>query len=577
MSDTFHAVAIDYDGTLARADTPHEEALEALAEIRAAGRRVILVTGRILEELRGVFPGVDAHFDAIVAENGAVLSVEGTTRLLSSPVEFELDEALVAQAVPFRRGQVLLATWSPHEAVVSREIARLGLECQIARNRGEVMLLPAGISKGFGIYQALGDLGVSHHSALGIGDAENDHSLLRTCEIGVAVADAVPGLKRHADVVLEKPGGAALAELLRSAVLHGELEVPTRRWRIELGRGDDGQRVDLPASRINLLVTGRSQSGKSFLTGLLAEQLIGLGYSVCLVDPEGDYASLGSLRGVLHLGGREPLPPPEGVGRLVEHRFGSVLVDLSLVEESQRLGYVERLLRRLEEERAATGLPHWILCDEAHASLAGLGLGRMLGETSLRGICAVTYRPDSLGSSLQDSVDFVLAILGGKRSDGVPDPIALLEELLEQELDDREVGSPGRGLLVDTRGQEQARPFEIGLRRRPHVRHWHKYFHGALPPRLHFHFSTDAGERLEAAANVAEFRRGLLASEWPVLRHHARRCDFSRWSAEALQDAELAREVEGLENAFRSSERSQSDAERLRDGLVAAIERRYAE
>lgn len=152
-----------------------------------------------------------------------------STRVLAAPVELELDGALVSRGVPFRRGQVLLATHTVHEGEVTEELRRLGLECQLVRNRGELMVLPPGISKGFGVYQALGDLGISHHSAVAIGDAENDHSLLRGCELGVAVANAVDSLKRHADLVLEKPGSAGVAEFLRGPVLSGEAPLEPRR------------------------------------------------------------------------------------------------------------------------------------------------------------------------------------------------------------------------------------------------------------------------------------------------------------------------------------------------------------
>ena len=69
----FRAVALDYDGTLADGVV----ALAALAEARAQGGRVILVTGRIMSELRDVFPEVDEHVDAVVAENGALLVTHG--------------------------------------------------------------------------------------------------------------------------------------------------------------------------------------------------------------------------------------------------------------------------------------------------------------------------------------------------------------------------------------------------------------------------------------------------------------------------------------------------------------------
>jgi hydroxymethylpyrimidine pyrophosphatase-like HAD family hydrolase len=52
----FHAVAVDDDGTLTTSGIPSPDVLAAIAETRADGRRVVLVTGRILAELRSVFP-----------------------------------------------------------------------------------------------------------------------------------------------------------------------------------------------------------------------------------------------------------------------------------------------------------------------------------------------------------------------------------------------------------------------------------------------------------------------------------------------------------------------------------------
>ena len=183
------------------------------------------------------------------------------------------------------------------------------------------MLVPAGVSKGTGLFEALGDLGISRHSTLAVGDAENDHSLLAACELGVAVADAVASLKEAADVVLPEAGSAGLARfLLGPAVLSDETPEP-RRFQAVLGTYEDGSAAKVPASGVNVLVTGGTMSGKSHLTGLLAERLLGLGYSLCVLDPEGDHVSLGRMRGVLTVGGNEPLPGPEQLPRLIEHRF----------------------------------------------------------------------------------------------------------------------------------------------------------------------------------------------------------------------------------------------------------------
>ncbi|HME69092.1 MAG TPA: HAD family hydrolase, partial [Myxococcota bacterium] len=339
MSPYFHAIAVDFDGTLTSHARPTADVLAAVAEVRGRGTNLVLVTGRILAELREVFPEADDYFDLIVAENGAVLCAGHVARLLAPPVSFTLDEALLGRGVPFRRGQVVLASDGAWDIAVTEEIRRLGLECQIVRNRGEMMILPSGVSKGFGVFQALGDLGISHHSTIAIGDAENDHSLLEMCELGVAVGNAVDALKTHADLVLEEPEGAGVAAFLRGPVLRGEVRIEPKRWQLELGRYEDGSRVRLPASQINMLITGRSKSGKSHLAGSVAEQLIGLGYSVCVIDPEGDYEPIGRLRGVLWINGRGGPLPAGGIERLIEHRFGSVVVDMSCLDGPARRGY----------------------------------------------------------------------------------------------------------------------------------------------------------------------------------------------------------------------------------------------
>ena len=51
---------------------PGVEALDALRALRDSGRKLILVTGRLLPDLTAVFGGLDL-FDRVVAENGAVL------------------------------------------------------------------------------------------------------------------------------------------------------------------------------------------------------------------------------------------------------------------------------------------------------------------------------------------------------------------------------------------------------------------------------------------------------------------------------------------------------------------------
>lgn len=233
-------------------------------------------------------------------------------------------------------------------------------------NRGRVMVLPGAISKATGLQQALTILRVSAHNALAIGDAENDHELLRLCEARVAVNWGSTALKA-ADHVLPGAGPSAVAKYLIDLADQGFLPIPnaTRR-RLLLGHTDAGQPLSLAIRGRNVLVAGEPQSGKSWVVDLLSEQLILYGYSICVIDPEGDYASLEALPGVLVWGGMDPLPRPKDLVRALRHSDVSIVIDLSHTEHIRKIEYVRSLLPALAELRHRTGLPHRIIVDEAH-------------------------------------------------------------------------------------------------------------------------------------------------------------------------------------------------------------------
>jgi HAD superfamily hydrolase (TIGR01484 family) len=68
----YFCLACDYDGTLAEEGTVSATTLAALVRLKTSGRRLILVTGRELDDLLQVFPE-NSIFERIVAENGALL------------------------------------------------------------------------------------------------------------------------------------------------------------------------------------------------------------------------------------------------------------------------------------------------------------------------------------------------------------------------------------------------------------------------------------------------------------------------------------------------------------------------
>jgi hydroxymethylpyrimidine pyrophosphatase-like HAD family hydrolase len=210
------ALASDYDGTLATDGQVDEETLAALERLRDSGRKLVLVTGRHLDDLLNVFPQINLC-EWVVAENGALLYQPATRKEkpLSEPPPKEFIKALQERGVdPLAVGQVIVATWHPHETTVLEVIRELGLEWQVIFNKGAVMVLPSGMNKASGLSAALSEMGLSPHNAVSVGDAENDHALLDFCKCGVAVANALPMLKEHADYVTKGERGAGVVELI---------------------------------------------------------------------------------------------------------------------------------------------------------------------------------------------------------------------------------------------------------------------------------------------------------------------------------------------------------------------------
>ncbi len=215
----FILLATDYDGTLAHDGDVDDSTLSALNRLRASGRKLVLVTGRHLPDLCKVFPHLDL-FERVVVENGGVLYSPHSReeKLLCDPPNQRLLDLLKKKNVPFSAGRTIVATWRPHDAAILAAIRDLGLDLQVIFNKESVMVLPSGVNKRTGLQVALDELGISAHNVVAVGDAENDLPMLRMSACGVAVANALPSVKEEADIVLEKPRGAGVIDLIDSLV-----------------------------------------------------------------------------------------------------------------------------------------------------------------------------------------------------------------------------------------------------------------------------------------------------------------------------------------------------------------------
>jgi hydroxymethylpyrimidine pyrophosphatase-like HAD family hydrolase len=220
------ALACDFDGTLAWNEVVDDSTLAALDAFRASGRKLLMVTGRELNDLRRVFNRWE-FFELIVAENGALIHrpATGETRRLAKPPPPEFAEYLRSKgAQPLSIGEVVVATREPYETLALQAIHDLRLELQVIFNKGAVMILPTGINKATGLKKALKELGLFPEQVAAVGDAENDHALLDLCGFSVAVSNAVPALKDHADWVTAGARGAGVVEIIQKLLTEDKPE-----------------------------------------------------------------------------------------------------------------------------------------------------------------------------------------------------------------------------------------------------------------------------------------------------------------------------------------------------------------
>ena len=546
----FRVLALDYDGTIAENDAVQPDVAAAIEDARAQGIAILLVTGRRLDDLRRV-AGDLSFADAVVAEGGAVVLYPESNRsfALAAPPSSLLLEDLRRLEIHAEAGQSIIEADASLAPVFLELIRNRELPLAILFNRSRLMVLPQSVSKATGLRNALATLRLSAHNAIGIGDAENDHALLDTCELGIAVGWGSPALQAAADEVLAAPRPGALATYIRQVAARPRLP-PGRATRrnVLLGTDLNCDPVLLPIHGRNVLVAGDPGSGKSWITGLLCEQLILAHYSVCVIDPEGDYTPLESLPGVVVLGHEMP-PTLREVERAVRFPDVSVVVDLSAMPLEERRGYVPSLLEVLASARRQRGFPHRIVVDEAHYFLHGPSAVEVL-DLELAAYTLATFKVSHLDPRILKETQTIIvtresdsteiralhALVGGHETEdhwrSVLAGLAMNEAALVG------IGASGTGVL---------QRFRAATRLTPHVRHRHKYTDVAVPHSEAFVFTRNGKPSGPAARTLSEFSELLGSCAGDVVAAHLRRHDFSRWIANVYRDRTLAAQVFALE------------------------------
>ncbi|WP_447598098.1 HAD-IIB family hydrolase [Nitrospira sp. Nam80] len=562
------ALAADYDGTLATDGIVPDQTITALERLVGSGRKLILVTGRVLPDLLEIFPRLDLC-ERVVAENGAVLY---------RPASKELNVLAPAPSAPFveelrRRGvedvsvgQSIVATRHPHERIALEVIRDMGLELRIVFNKGAVMILPTGISKASGLMAALKELDLSPHNIVAIGDGENDHALLGLSEYAVAVANAVPMLKEAADRTTMGARGAGVEEIIADLLendLQRDQHEPSRH-RILLGKREEGSDVTLHPAWGNVLLAGTSGSGKSTVATGILERLSERGYQFCVIDPEGDYEAFTEA---VILGTGQRGPSVQEILTALDKPDNNVVVNLVGLPLQDRPSFFLGLVPRLQELRAKTGRPHWILVDETHHLLpSDWNPASLVLAQKLSCMIYVTVHPEQIERSVLKTID--TAIMLGEAPDrtmasfctaiGEPCPAVPQQSL-----------SPGEGIIWLRATTEPPFRLRIAPSEMDRRRHRRKYAEGELPAERSFYFRGPSGRLNLRAQNLilfAQIADGVDDATW---EYHLRRGDYSQWFVEGIKDEVLAEAARRIEN---DAALTPEDSRRL---MRTAIEEHY--
>jgi hydroxymethylpyrimidine pyrophosphatase-like HAD family hydrolase len=510
-------------------------------------------------------------FDRIIAENGALVyrPESQDCKVLADPPAPEFVQELKRRGVqPLSVGQCIVATWHPHEITVLEVIRELGLELQVIFNKDAVMVLPSGVNKATGLKVALKELHLSPHNAVGVGDAENDHVFLSMCECSVAVANALPALKERADLVTAGSHGAGVEELIEKLLAEdlARLAQRLKRRHILLGRTEQGQEFCLDPYESRLAIAGPSGSGKSTTVAAIIERLVEKKYQVCLFDPEGDYDEFERF---VTLGGPQQVPGVSEILEVLNAIDYSVSVNLLGVPLADRPSIFMSLLARIQELRAKTGRPHWVIIDEAHHLLpATLESATLTIPKELTTFALVTVHPDQVARAILTSTNALIAV--------GPNPASVIEQFSAgagKDLRPSSLPEPPReaGEVIAWSFCESPQPVKVKVEpaKTEMRRHRRKYATGELGEDKSFYFRGPEGKLNLRAQNLKTFTQIAEGVDEDTWTYHLRKGDYSKWLRDAVKDTAVAEEVAKIER------NGQLTASESRKQILDAIRKHY--
>ena len=561
------ALATDYDGTLAEDGVVAKATLDALRLFKQSGRKLILVTGRELPDLRRVFADFEL-FDLAVVENGAVLVDPATGEEIplgdESPPPFRrrapASQCHAAIGWPqYRRDLGAERKDCPRHH--PRPRAGVADRLQQGRRHGAPGRHQQGERAGGGA-GAVAAVAAQCCRDRGCGERSRLSARLRLRGRG---RKRLPMVKEDADLVASMPRGAGVAETI-GRILDGDLAETAsgiERQTIEFAHTSEGEPVRLHPQCGGTLIVGTSGGGKSTVATGLIEQIMERGFQFCIVDPEGDYDD---LEGAVGLGDAKAPPRVPEVAELLGNPEQNVVINLLGIDVADRPSFLSELMPALSQLRVETARPHWLVIDEAHHLLPSAWHGApLILPREFPANVLITIDPEHVAAEALQAVEYLVAL--GDEADHVVEAFC-------QMVGERAPPPFGRPLdrgqaLFWSRRSRELRLVSTIQPRQERQRHSRKYAEGELGEDKSFYFQGPEGALNLRAQNLALFMQIAEGIDDRTWLHRLRAGDYSRWLKDKIKDSELADEVAAIES---DQALSPSDS---RLGVKKAIDRRY--
>lgn len=557
-------LACDYDGTLAKDGHVSEKTYRSLKRLHDSGIKLLLVTGRELEDLKKVFNHFEI-FEKIVAENGALVYDPHSkeTKLLGSPPPKEFIKLAKKKGITdYSVGNVIFATWKPFEKMVIEAIRDSGFELQVIFNKDAVMVLPSGINKAAGLKEALNMMGYSAHNIMGIGDAENDHAFLELCEISAAVKNAVPSLKESVDYVSDADHGDGVSEFIEVIMNnHSKIKNQSKKSSILFGWDGNKKEIKLPVAENNILITGSSGGGKTTFAAALLEQMQEKKYQFCLIDPEGDYSE---FKEAVHVGA-SGVPTFESIQNILRNPKQNCIVNMTNVSLHDRPAFFQNLFPVLAGLRSTYGRPHFIIADETHHVLPESTLPLKLKNEQLNQFIFNTVQPFHVANVILASTTILLT-LGDKAKKSLKEFFRAIEKKMP--------GIPKGKFQSFLWHRDKRKIYGIAENVSPKTklkRHIKKYAEGDLGKEKSFTFIGPEGKLNLKVQNVSLFIRIAEGIDGETWNFHLKKNDYSGWFRKVIKDKDLADEIKKIENDKTLS------TERSKQLIIGKIKKIYTE